>query len=85
MPYSIRLTPTEERLLEAASKKSGQTKSGLVRRSIREVCLRLVEPSANAFEMGARLFGAGRLARKPRDSAKRALREKLDAKHGRLG
>lgn len=85
MPYSIRLTAKEEKLLEAASRKTARSKSALVRQGIREVCLKLVEPLPNAYDSGRRLFGAGRLAAPPRDPMKRAIREKLRAKHGRLG
>ena len=85
MPYSIRLTAREEKLLEAASRKSARSKSSLVRQGIREVCLKVVAPLPNAYEAGRGLFGAGRLARPPRDPLKRAIAEKLRVKHGRLG
>ena len=85
MPYSIRLSPEEERLLEAASRKAGKSKSGLVRQGIREVCERYVGPKLSAFEQGRGLFGSGKLARAPRDPQKRSVLEKLRAKHGRVG
>ncbi len=85
MPYSIRLTPAEERLLEAAARKAGQSKSGLVRQGIREVCERYVGPRRSAYELGRDLFGGGKLARPVRDRQKRAVMEKLRAKHGRVG
>lgn len=85
MPYSIRLTARDERLLEAASRKSARSKSALVRQGIREVCLKIIDPVPNAYEAGRGLFGAGKLARPPRDAMKRAIGEKLRSKHGRLG
>ena len=85
MPYSIRLTAKEEKLLEAASRKSALSKSALVRQGIREVCLKVVDPTRNAYETGKRLFGSGKLSRPPRDPLKRAVREALSAKHGRVG
>jgi hypothetical protein len=85
MPYSIRLSRDEERLLAAASRKTGQSKTDLVRQGMRELCEQLVGPPASPYELGRGLFGAGTLARAPRDPMKRAVWEKLHAKHRDVG
>jgi hypothetical protein len=85
MPLSVRLSPEEEALLDAASRRSARTKSQLVRQGVRELCLRLARPEKTAFEMGKGLFGVGTRSEEPSDPMKRAIKEKLRAKHGRLG
>lgn len=85
MPLSVRLSEEEEALLEAASRQTAQSKSDLARQGIREVCERLLRPERTPFELGADLFGAGQLAPPPVDPRKRAVWERLRAKHRRVG
>jgi metal-responsive CopG/Arc/MetJ family transcriptional regulator len=85
VPFSIRLTPEEEALLDEAARRTSRSRSDLVRESLREYCLRLVPEERSAFSLGKGLFGAGTLAAPPRDPQKRAVWEKLRAKHQRLG
>ena len=63
MPFSIRLSGADERLLEAAAKRTSRTKSELAREGIREHCVRLAGGDASAFDLGKGLFGIGALAR----------------------
>ncbi|MBI2317945.1 MAG: TraY domain-containing protein [Betaproteobacteria bacterium] len=83
MPISVRLSAEEEALLEKASRRSARSKSDIVKQGVREVCARLVRGEQSPFAMGKDLFGAGKLAAPPADAAKRAIWEKLNAKHGR--
>jgi len=85
VPFSVRLTQEEEALLEAAAKRTSRSKSELAREGIREFCQRLAPPERSPFEHGKSLFGAGVVAKPPRESTKRAVWEKLRAKHSRLG
>jgi hypothetical protein len=85
MPMSVRLTPEEETLLEAAARQSGRSKSELVREGIHQLCSRLARAGRSAYELGEDLFGSGSLARAPRNPAKRATWERLVAKHRRVG
>lgn len=85
MPFSVRLTDQEEALLEAAARRTSRTKSELVREGVRELCLRLARGEKSAFDLGKGLFGAGSLAKPPMDPHKRAVWEKLRAKHQRVG
>lgn len=83
MPISVRLSAEEEALLEKASRRSSRSKSDIVKQGVREVCARIVRGEQSPFAMGKDLFGAGNLAPPPADPAKRAIWEKLNAKHGR--
>lgn len=83
MPISVRLSAEEEALLEKASRRSARSKSDIVKQGVREVCARIVRGDQSPFAMGKDLFGAGNLAPPPADPAKRAIWEKLHAKHGR--
>lgn len=85
MPFSIRLSRSDEKLLEAASRRTSRPRSELARDAIREFCMRLVRPGKSPWELGKNLFGKGDLAPMPKDPLKRALREKLNAKHRRVG
>lgn len=85
MPLSVRLTTEDERLLDAASRRSQRPKSELVRQAIRELCLRLSRPEKTPYEMGQGLFGVGDLAAPAKDPMKRAIQEKVRAKHRRVG
>jgi hypothetical protein len=86
MPLSVRFTPEEEALLEAASRQFTRSKSELVRQGARELCQRLLkQTSPTPYEAGQDLFGAGHLAEAPADPAKRHIWEALHAKHRRLG
>jgi hypothetical protein len=85
MPFSVRLTDLEEELLEAAARRTSRTKSELVRESVRELCLRLAQGQQSPFDLGHGLFGSGSLAGTPADPVKRAVRERLRAKHQRVG
>jgi hypothetical protein len=83
MPFSVRLTREDEKLLETAARRTSEPKGELVRRGIRELCLKLLGPSRlSPYEAGQGLFGAGKLTtREPKDPLKRAIKEKLRAKH----
>jgi Arc/MetJ-type ribon-helix-helix transcriptional regulator len=86
MSLSVRFTPEEEALLEAASRQSTRSKSELVRQGVRELCQRLLKQDGQTpYELGRDLFGAGHLAEAPTDPAKRRVWEALRAKHRRLG
>jgi hypothetical protein len=86
MPLSIRLSPEEEALLEAASRQCARSKSELVRQGIREVCQRLLrQTDRTPYDLGQDLFGAGQWAEPPTDPAKRLVWEALRAKHRGLG
>jgi len=85
MPLSIRLSPEEEALLEAASRQCARSKSELVRQGTRELCQRLLrQTDRTPYELGQDLFGAGQLAEAPTDPIKRHIWEALHAKHRRL-
>ena len=86
MSLSVRFTPEEEALLEAASRQSTRSKGELVRQGVRELCQRLLEQDGQTpYELGRDLFGSGHLAEAPTDPAKRRVWEALRAKHRRLG
>jgi Arc/MetJ-type ribon-helix-helix transcriptional regulator len=85
MPLSVRLSPEEEAMLEAASQLTARSRSELVRQGVRELCQRLNRAPVSAADLGADLFDLGGLALEPDDSAKRAVYEQLAAKHGRAG
>lgn len=85
MPLSVRLSPKENALLEAASRQTARSKSELVRQGVRELCQRLARGEKTPYDLGKGLFGAGSLAATPTDPVKRAVWEKLRAKHGRVG
>ena len=85
MPLSVRLTNEEEALLDAAARQTARSRSALVRQAVRELCQRLVRADKTPFDLGKRLFGAGTLASAPTDPVKRAVWEKLVAKHRRVG
>jgi hypothetical protein len=85
MPFSVRLTAEEERLLDAAARQTRRTKSELVREAVRELSLRLARGDKSPFDLGKGLFGSGSLAGAPADRTKRAVWEKLRAKHQRVG
>ena len=73
-------------MLEAVSRRTAQSKGELIRRGIRELCSKLLGPGESPYEAGRHLFGAGRLSiTEPKDPIKRAVKEKLRAKHGRVG
>jgi hypothetical protein len=56
-----------------------------VRQAVRELCQRLVRADKTPIDLGKRLFGAGALSSAPADPVKRAVGEKLVAKHRRVG
>jgi Arc/MetJ-type ribon-helix-helix transcriptional regulator len=85
VPFSIRLTPEEEALLDEAARRTSRSRSELVREGLREVCQRLIPEGRSASSLGKGLFGAGTLAAPPREPQKRAVWENLRAKHKRLG
>jgi Arc/MetJ-type ribon-helix-helix transcriptional regulator len=85
MPLSVRLTPKEKALLETASRKTARSKSELVRQGVRELCQRLTRGEKTPYDLGKKLFGVGSMSAAPTDSIKRAVWEKLRAKHGRVG
>ena len=85
MPLSVRLTNEEQALLDAAARQTARSRSALVRQAVREFCLRLVRADKTSYDLGKRLFGRGALAAAPIDPVKRAIREKLVAKHRRVG
>ena len=84
MPLSVRLTPKEEALLEAASRQTARSKSELVREGVRDLCQRLARGGKTPYDLGKKLFGAGSLGVAPTDPIKRAVWEKLRDKHGRV-
>jgi hypothetical protein len=85
MPLSVRLTNEEEALLDAAARQTARSRSQLVRQAVRELCQRLARSEKTPYDLGKRLFGAGTLASAPKDPLKRAVWEKLIAKHRRVG
>ncbi len=85
MPFSIRLTPEEEALLEDAARRTSRSRSELVRESVRDYCQRLTREPRSAYSLGKGLFGGGTLSGPPGDPHKRAIWEKLRAKHRRVG
>ncbi len=85
MPLSVRLTNTEEALLDAAARRTARSRSELVRQAVREFCQRLARVDKTPFDLGKNLFGTGKLASAPSDPVKRAVWEKLRAKHRRVG
>lgn len=85
MSLSVRLTPEEEALLDAASRQTARSKSELVRQGVRELCQRLARAEKTPFDLGKDLFGAGAIASAPNDPVKRAVWDKLNAKHRRVG
>lgn len=85
MPLSVRLTNKEEALLDVAARQTSRSRSALVRQAVRELCQRLVRADKTPYDLGKRLFGAGALASAPADPLKRAVWEKLIAKHRRVG
>ena len=85
MPLSVRLTNEEEALLDAAARRTALSRSALVRQAVRELCQRLARADKTPYDLGKRLFGAGTLASVPNDPVKRAVWEKLLAKHRRVG
>ena len=85
MALSVQLTPEEEALLEEVSRRTERDQGELVRQAIREFCQALVSAKKSPYELGNRLFGAGALAAPPADPGKRAVWEKLRAKHQGMG
>jgi Arc/MetJ-type ribon-helix-helix transcriptional regulator len=85
MPLSVRLPPEEEALLDAVARQTLRSRSELVRQGVRELCQRLARADKTPYDMGAHLFGNGVLAAAPNDPVKRAVWEKLRAKHHRVG
>lgn len=85
MTLSVRLNPEEEALLETAARQTARSKSELVRQGVRELCQRIARGEKTPFELGYDLFGAGSIAPAPVDPVKRAIWEKLRAKHRRVG
>ena len=85
MTLSVELTPEEEALLEEVSRRMERDQVDLVRQAIREYCQALVSAEKSPYELGSGLFGAGALAAPPADPGKRAVWEKLRAKHQGLG
>ena len=81
MPLSVRLSQEDERLLEASARRLGRPKSELVRQAIQELCQKLKQEEFSAYALGEDLFGSGQLAEAPSDPMKRAIWEKLRAKH----
>lgn len=85
MTLSVRLTPEEEALLEAAARQTARSKSDLVRQGVRELCMRLARADKSPYDLGIGLFGAGAIAAAPADPVKRAVSERLRAKHRGVG
>lgn len=85
MILSVDLTPEEEALLEEVSRRTERDRGELARQAIREFCQALVFAEKSPYELGKGLFGAGALAAPPADPGKRAVWEKLRAKHQGLG
>ena len=85
MPLSVRLSPEEETLLDAAARQTARSKSEIVRQGVRELCQRLAHAGKTPYDLGKDLFGAGMLAAAPAAPRKRAVQEKLRAKHRRVG
>lgn len=86
MTLSIQLSPDEEALLQAASRRCAVTPNDLARQGVRELCQRLMrQPDRTPYELGQDLFGAGQLTEAPADPVKRQIWEALRAKHCRLG
>lgn len=85
MSLSVRLTEEEEALLDTVARQTARSKSELVRQGVRELCQRLARVDKTPYDIGARLFGSGVLATAPVDPVKRAVWEKLSAKHRRVG
>lgn len=82
MPYSIRLSLNEERLLVTAQRALAKSRSEVIRQAIVEYCSRLGPVPRTAFEQGRHLFGRGGLAKPSKQPLKRAVQERLRAKHG---
>lgn len=85
MTLSVRLTPEEDALLETAARQTARSKSELVRQGVRELCLRLTRAEKTPYDLGKELFGAGTISPAPADPVKRAVWEKLRAKHRGVG
>ena len=85
MTLSVELTPEEEALLEEVSRRMERDQGELARQAIREYCQALVSAEKSPYELGNGLFGTGALAAPPADPGKRAVWEKLRAKHQGVG
>ncbi|MBI4754022.1 MAG: ribbon-helix-helix protein, CopG family [Betaproteobacteria bacterium] len=85
MPLSIRFSPEEQQQIDALAQRRACSRSDLVRQAVREFCRRISGDQPSPLVLGEDLFGAGRLAGRPSDPAKRAVWERLLAKHRRAG
>lgn len=81
MTLSVRLSSEDEQLLAASARRLGRPKSELVRQAIQELCQKLRQEERSAYALGEDLFGTGKLAEAPKDPMKKAIWEKLCAKH----
>lgn len=85
MTLSVRLSATDESLLEITARRLGRSKSDLARQAVTELCQKLAQEDRSPYSMGEDLFGTGKLAEAPSDPLKKQIWEKLRAKHGRVG
>jgi hypothetical protein len=85
---SIRLPAQDETVLERAAFHLGVSKSEFIRRSIAAYAARVMPAGASEAEIDARHIGQGGGLRRPQsvaDPCKRAIVERLRAKHGYAG
>ncbi len=85
MTLSVRLSSSEENLLDKTARRLGRSKSDLARQAVNELCQKLIQKDQSPYDMGQDLFEAGRLAEPPSDPLKRKIWEKLRGKHSHLG
>jgi len=85
MTLSVRLSPTEEQLLNITARRLGCSKSDLAREAIHEFCQKMAREEHSPYCIGQDLFGAGELAKPPSNPLKREIWEKLRDKHGCVG
>lgn len=84
MTLTVRLSPEDENLLEKTARRLGRSKSDLARQAVHELCQKLVQEERSAYSLGEDLFDQGDLADTPNDPLKKAIWEKLRAKHGHM-
>ena len=85
MTLSVRLSPSEEKLLNITAHRLGRSKSDLAREAIHEFCQKMAQEEHSPYSTGQDLFGAGELAEPPSTPLKREIWEKLREKHGCVG
>ncbi|MFT4268941.1 MAG: ribbon-helix-helix protein, CopG family [Xenophilus sp.] len=88
MPLSIRLPAEDQTLLERAAAALRISKSEFIRRSIAAYAGKVLPPERAAAEIDAMYIGRGGGLRRPEtvsDPRKRAVLERLRAKHGYAG